>query len=106
MLFIKNPLNKTEEDTLVAMRDNHSLSMTRKRAHSILLSNQGYSVPYITEILGVCRQSISSWIKAWDSIGFIGLLEQHFRQMFFFKKHLPEIEVDVLVNYLRMNKIK
>jgi len=62
MLFV-NPLNEAEKITLEAMRDNHPLAITRKRAHSILLSHNGYHIPYITEILGVCRQSIALWVK-------------------------------------------
>ncbi len=49
MLFV-NPLTEAYEITLESMRDNHSLSMTRKRAHSILLSYRCYSIPYITEM--------------------------------------------------------
>lgn len=33
MLFV-NPLNDAEKITLEAMRENHPLPMTRKRAHS------------------------------------------------------------------------
>lgn len=74
MLFV-NSLAENEEITLKSMRENHPLPMTRKRAHSILLSNNGYSIPYISEILGCCRQSVSSWIKAWDNTGLTGLTE-------------------------------
>jgi transposase len=57
------------------MRDNHPLAITRKRAHSILLSHNGYHIPYITEILGVCRQSIALWVKKWDVVGLLALIE-------------------------------
>lgn len=74
MLFV-NSLTEAEEITLESMRENHPLPMTRKRAHRILLSNKCYFIPYISEIQGVCRQSVSRWIKAWDSIGLAGLIE-------------------------------
>lgn len=74
MLFV-NPLNEAEKLTLEAMRDNHPLAITRKRAHSILLSDNGYHIPYITEILGVCRQSLALWIKNWDLVGLLALIE-------------------------------
>ena len=76
MLFVK-PLTEEEEMTLEAMRNNYPLSITRKRAHSILLSNKVYSISKITEIVGVCRQSVSQWIRMWDSVGIMGLIERH-----------------------------
>ncbi|HEC85460.1 MAG: hypothetical protein DRR08_13905 [Candidatus Parabeggiatoa sp. nov. 2] len=76
MLFV-NSLTDAEKITLEAMRENHPLSTTRKRAHGILLSNKGYSVPKIVNILGGCRQSASRWIKVWDTIGIAGLIEKH-----------------------------
>lgn len=76
MLFVK-PLTEEEQTTLEDMHNHHPLPITRKRAHSILLSNKGYSIPIITEILGCCRQSVSHWINMWDSVGIMGLIERH-----------------------------
>jgi transposase len=50
--------------------------ITTQRAHSLLLSSHRYSVPIIAETLGVCRQSISQWIKAWNHVGLGGLIEE------------------------------
>jgi len=74
MKFV-NSLTDAEKITLESMYNNHPLPMTRKRAQSILLSNQSYSIPYISEIVSACRQSISSWITNWDEIGLLGLIE-------------------------------
>lgn len=76
MLFV-NSLTEAEEMTLEAMRNHHPLPITRKRAHSILLSNKGYRVPEIVRIVEGCRQSVSRWLKMWDDIGIIGLIERH-----------------------------
>jgi transposase len=46
------------------------------RAHAILLSASGYRVQAIAEIYGVCRQTVSSWLKAWAHQGLVGLLDQ------------------------------
>ena len=40
------------------------------------IAARDYSIPYIIEILGVCRLRYSSWIKAWDNIGLLGLIER------------------------------
>ncbi len=74
MKFV-NCLTDAEKATLEAMYNNHPLPMTRKRAQSILLSNQNYSIPYISEIVIACRQSVSSWITNWDQIGIRALIE-------------------------------
>jgi transposase len=58
------------------MCDSHPLSMTRKRAHSILLSDKKYPISIIADMLGVCRQSVSQWIKAWNDIGLSALIEK------------------------------
>ncbi len=77
MLFV-NPLTEEEQMTLEAMQNHHPLPITRKRAHSILLSNQRYSISKITKILGnCCRQSVSRWLRVWDDIGILGLIEKH-----------------------------
>jgi transposase len=75
MLFVEE-LSQAEEVMLESMYNNHPLAMTRKRGHSILLSNKGYSIPQIAEITSVCRQSLSLWIKMWDEMGLLGLLEK------------------------------
>lgn len=76
MLFVK-VLKEEEKNTLESMYKHHPLPISRKRAHSILLSNMGYSIQMISEILDCCRQSVSRWIKKWDNIGLMALMEGH-----------------------------
>jgi len=69
-------LSKTEQKTLEDMRENHKRKITRKRAHSILLNQEGYYFKKIGHMLGVCRQSVSNWLKAWETDGIAGLIEK------------------------------
>jgi len=50
MKFVKK-LTEREQQALEQMRDKHRLAMTRKRAHSLLLSQEGYRLGKISEIL-------------------------------------------------------
>ena len=45
----------------------------RIRCYSILLSNQGKSIPEIRELLQVTNQSIYAWFNRWESAGIEGL---------------------------------
>ena len=75
MLFV-NPLSEPEKVTLQGMHKHHPMHWTRMRAHAILLSASGYRVQAIAEIYGVCRQTVSSWLKAWARRGLVGLMDQ------------------------------
>lgn len=70
------PLNEQERVTLESMYGHHANHYTRLRAHSILLSDGGRSVAEIAGILNVHRQSVASWIHAWEDEGICGLLEK------------------------------
>jgi len=71
-----NPLVEAERVTLQEMHKRHPLTWTRHRAHAILLSAEGYRVVKIAQIYGVCRQTVTSWLKAWESQGLLGLVDQ------------------------------
>lgn len=75
MLFVEE-LSQVEEAMLESMYNNHPLAATRKRGHSILLSNKGYSIPQISEITEICRQSLATTIKRWNEMGLLGLIEK------------------------------
>jgi transposase len=75
MLFV-TPLSEPEQVTLQEMHQHHPMHWTRMRAHAILLSASGYRVQEIAAIYGVCRQTVSSWLKAWARQGVVGLLDQ------------------------------
>ncbi len=71
MKFVKK-LTEQEQKALEHMRESLRLSMTRKRAHSLLLSTDGYCLGKISDILGVCLISFSSWLEAWKKDGLAG----------------------------------
>jgi transposase len=70
-----NELTPEEATTLNEMHKNHPLHMSRKRAHSILLSHQGMSVPLICSIYLVSRQTVSTWFTKWETLGICGLVD-------------------------------
>lgn len=55
----------------IMMKDKRA--RVRMRAHSILLSEQGYSVDTIADIYQVHRNSVSGWIKEWEGAGYESL---------------------------------
>ena len=69
------PLNDTEIQTLYDMHRYHPSRRARMRAHSLLLSHQGLSIPHIARIYQVDRRSVSSWIDRWQTQGFVGLYD-------------------------------
>jgi transposase len=75
MLFI-GQLAPEEVITLEEMHKNHPRHLTRKRAHSLLLSHQGYSVPMICSINDVCRQTVSTLFHKWETQGLCGLVDR------------------------------
>ncbi len=48
----------------------------RTRCQAILLSNKGYTITEITDILSVSRGSVSTWFSAWKKHGLEGLKTQ------------------------------
>ena len=54
----------------------HPSRRARLRAHSLLLSHQGFSIPHIARIYHVDRRSVSSWIDRWQTRGLVGLYDQ------------------------------
>ena len=74
MIYI-NQLTTEEIITLNEMHKNHPLHLSRKRAHSLLLSHQGMSVPMICSTYLVCRQTVSPWFTKWETIGICGLVD-------------------------------
>ena len=76
MLFCSR-LKKEEELTLREMYRYHPLSMTRIRAHCILLSNKHYQIEDIAKICDISRQAVSLAIHAWNNIGLSGLVDKH-----------------------------
>lgn len=74
MIYVK-PLTTEETITLSEMHKKHPLHLSRRRAHSILLSHQGASVPMICSTYAVCRQTVSTWFSNWEKLGICGLVD-------------------------------
>ena len=70
------PLNEIEIQTLYEMHRYHPSRRVRMRAHSLLLSHQGVSIPHIARIYQVDRRSVSTWIDRWQTRGLVGLYDQ------------------------------
>jgi|TARA_R110002012_G_C11545232_1_gene601856 transposase len=48
----------------------------RRRAHAILLSHKGHSINQIHDILGVKRDTVSTWLSQWEKDGMEGLQDK------------------------------
>lgn len=48
----------------------------RQRCQTLLLSNRGYEVKQIVDVLEVCPQTIYSTLKAWEVEGLAGLIRK------------------------------
>jgi len=64
-----SPLTKAETEKLNGILKNDPSSRARTRAQAVLLSHRGYSINEIADILQACRDSVSSWLRAWDRSG-------------------------------------
>ena len=64
-----SPLTKAETEKLNGVLKNDPSSRARTRAQAVLLSHRGYSINEIADILQACRDSVSSWLRAWDRSG-------------------------------------
>jgi transposase len=51
----------------------HAKQYVRQRAHSILLSDRGYSVPSIAKLYSTRTHTVRSWFDRWESEGIAGL---------------------------------
>jgi transposase len=69
------PLNDTEIQTLTDMHRFHPSRRARMRAHSILLSHQGFSMRRIAAVYQVSRYAVAEWMERWQSTGLVGLYD-------------------------------
>ena len=70
------PLTDVEIQTLHEMHRYHPSRRARMRAHSLLLSHPGVSMPHIARLYQVDSRSVSSWIDQWQTRGLVGLYDQ------------------------------
>ncbi len=96
-LFV-SALSEFAQTSLQAMYQHHANYYTRLRAHSVLLSNDGWNVREIAKILGVNRQSVASWLHAWEALGLCGLIEAPRRGR---PKRLDEAEIKLVLELVK-----
>lgn len=74
-LFVAH-LTPEEIVTLEELHRYHPKPAARRRAHIIMLNNQGFSLSKIVSILSLNRQAIALTIKKWEKSGVCGLLDK------------------------------
>ena len=70
------PLTDSEQQTLSSAYHHGEKRALRRRAHAILLSDQGHTINQISEILQVRRDAVSRWLKQWEASGLDGLIDK------------------------------
>jgi transposase len=70
------PLPDVDIHTFHEMPRSHPSRRARMRAHSLLLSHQGGSMPHMARMYQVDYRSVSSWIDQWPTRGFGGFYDQ------------------------------
>jgi transposase len=70
-------LNAAERLTLQELSLHHRYADFRRRTLSILALAKGHPLPLVADILGVTPQTVYHWLKAWRTIGLMGLLQGH-----------------------------
>ncbi|WP_147374820.1 helix-turn-helix domain-containing protein, partial [Hymenobacter rubripertinctus] len=66
-------LTSDERATLEEGHRHHRQHPFRARCQCLLLSADGQSVPVLTKVLGLQRQTVYSWFARWESAGLAGL---------------------------------
>jgi transposase len=72
MKFVQT-LSKEVQQELHKIYQQHACFRNRQRAHAILLSQRGYTLNQIQDILQADRDSISVWIDRFNAEGIAGL---------------------------------
>jgi transposase len=70
------PLTTEQYEKLQDIRHNDTSSRARSRAHSIILSSEGFPINDIAKIFHVDRDTISSWFTDWEQQRFDGLYDK------------------------------
>lgn len=97
MKFVKK-LTQEEIISLQCMAREHPLAYSRIRATSVLMSNQIIPVKKIAILHGVSRQTVSIWLKNWDSYGICGLVDKPGRGR---KKKTNHEEEEVIIETIK-----
>lgn len=75
----KKFVEELSETELITIEQGHKYGKSvdfRQRCHALLLSNQGFEVKQIVEVLKVCPQTVYSILKAWETQGIAGLIRR------------------------------
>lgn len=71
-----DPLPEEEWITIQEMHQNHPKKRLRQRALMVILSCKGISVKLVAEIVQRSENTVSTWLSAYKSKGFLGLYDQ------------------------------
>ncbi|MBI5324003.1 MAG: helix-turn-helix domain-containing protein [Ignavibacteriae bacterium] len=75
MRFVKD-FKDGEEGKLKNILKNCPLTKARFRANAILLSSKSFPIAAIADILDVHRDTVSNWLRNWESKGMLGLFDE------------------------------
>lgn len=70
-------LTDAERVTLQELSMYHPYPDFRRRALGVLALAKGHPLPVVADILGVTPQTVYNWLKAWRTVGLMGLLSGH-----------------------------
>ena len=63
--------------TLKCAKHYGPLRCIRERAHALLLSNRGFTLEQIAEILEIKYQTAAQWLDDWEDYGIRALYKKH-----------------------------
>ncbi len=63
------PLTASQQELLEKTRHQAPFPRARMRAHSLLLSAQGRSIPDLAQIYHVDRDTVATWLTNWEQQG-------------------------------------
>ena len=66
-------LNESARQELEKIYHTHAKSHVRQRAQCLLLSDQGYSVPTLSDIYSTRTHTVRGWFNRWEAEGVKGL---------------------------------
>lgn len=75
----KKFVEELSEAELVTLEQGHKYGKSvdfRQRCQMLLLSNRGYEVKQIVDVLEVCPQTVYSILKGWEKQGIAGLIRR------------------------------
>lgn len=75
MRFV-SPLSDAEIQALSDACEHGEKPALRRRAHGILLSNNGHTLNQISKKLAVRRDTVGRWLDAWEQEGLAGLTDK------------------------------